>query len=773
MLRLARLAVTLACAAAMPACGSAQRPSRPHEVAVVGSAGRIEQRALSDRPPLSIIERQGDPESAIGFASLAAEAPELHAAWGELLAERLTRAGLQTQVVTHGIGFELTLLAATPDKASAGVHALLRALQSPVASAELSRTPGPEQAVGPPSTMALCSAELEGRRRVQDAAALDRERVATFAQDRSAFSVVGSASTATAVEGALGAGPDWPERGAVRSRLPDRATTQVLRGERPTLSLALTLADPNRALGAAALLGEHDAALGPRLAALGAGFRVRRVSATAHPVGACLRIDSDVDASPLPEPRRLGFALATIEEEARLALASSDDQNRLEATALAATDPRQAARAAAYRSLVAPALGFTSQRLVALTTPEEGPLAPSIEQAIEQARATKAQLDEKVRVEAGQAGVWALFSVPCASAGERAETAGHAAVFLSAASAGATRGVRLQPWIGQGGVGLIGFAERQDGESEPQVAARLGDALGHALVAAPSALEVAAARAELLKPLGAEPRPLLQGLLEALLPGHTGALVPRGSAASLQAASREAVLARQRELLRLPHRMAVLSPTSASDMSLVGARLGRWLRSPDAPRPSPCSAELAPPARGEVSLAPGAPSLEGGYLAFRIPAKTGPEAAVLVELLNAPGSPLERTMVAPDLIGAARALLFGTHAARALVVQVSAFEGREAEAMSRVQKLFERLAAGGVLNGAELEAALARQATAQRLAALDPRYRLVQLLEPDAPPPDAAALRRLAASLRPESAILARASAVPAAMTPAKATPAR
>jgi hypothetical protein len=78
-----------------------------------------------------------------------------------------------------------------------------------------------------------------------------------------------------------------------------------------------------------------------------------------------------------------------------------------------------------------------------------------------------------------------------------------------------------------------------------------------------------------------------------------------------------------------------------------------------------------------------------------------------------------------------------------------------------------------VLNGAEIEAALARQATAQRLAALDPRYRLVQLLEPEAPPPDAAALRRLAASLRPESAILARAAAVSAAATRAKATPAR
>lgn len=723
---------------------------------MVGSAGRIEERSLSDRPPLSIIERQGDPESAVGFASLAADAPELHAAWGELLAARLTRAGHETHLVVHGIGFELTVLAQSPERAGIAVQALLHALQTPVAGSELSRAAAPEPAASAASAVAQCSAELGGRRRVQDAAVLEAARVASFARDRSALSLVGSASAATAVADALTAGPDWPDRGQARSRLPERPSIQVLRGERPTLSLALAVPDPNRALGAAAVLGAPESALGPRLAALGAGLSVRRVSATAHPAGACLRIDSDIDASPLPETPRLGFALAAMQEEAELALAASDDQNRLEATALAATDPRQAARAAAYRSLVTTAPDFAPRRLIALTTPDEGPLAPGIEQAIEQARSQPAPLDEKVRVEAGQAGVWALVSMPCASASERGDGAGHAAVFLAAASAGATRGVRLEPWIGQGGVGLVGFAERRHGESEPEVAARLGDALGHALLAPPSALEVAAARADLLKAAGSEPHPLLEGLLEALVPGHTGALLPRGSAGSLQAASREAVLTKQRELARLPHRLAVLSPTNAADVALLSARLGRWLRSPDTPRPSPCSAELAPPARGEVTLAPGASTPEGSYLAFRIPAKTGAEAAALTEILNLPGGVLERSMAEPELLGAARARLFGTHAARALVVQVSAFEGREAEALSRVQKLFERLASGGVLSAAEIDAALARQASAQRLAALDPRHRLVQLFDPVSAPPDATALRRLAASLRPESAIVAR-----------------
>jgi hypothetical protein len=147
-------------------------------------------------------------------------------------------------------------------------------------------------------------------------------------------------------------------------------------------------------------------------------------------------------------------------------------------------------------------------------------------------------------------------------------------------------------------------------------------------------------------------------------------------------------------------------------------------------------------------------------LGFRIPARAGAEAHVLAELLNAPGGVLARTLADPDLVGAARALVFGTSSARALIVQVSAFDGREQEALSRVQKLFERLSSGGAVTAAELESAVARQRASRRLAALDPRYRLVQLLDVGPTPVvDALALRKLASSLRPETAVIARASA--------------
>jgi hypothetical protein len=759
---LRRVVVAGLVSAATCGCGGSQPRTYAHAVTGGGPSTRIEERALSDRPPLSIIGRQGDPEAAIALASLASGSAELHAAFGEVLRERVGRAGFPVQLVSHGLGFELVVLVESPDRARQAVQVLLRGLTQPVSQNELPAGPSaqnPQPSERGVSAIGLCSAELSERRRITDAAELERERVASFAQDRAALSVVGDDTVSATVADALADGPDWPERGRVRSILPKQSVSQVLRGERATLSFAVTAGDANRVLSAATRLGAPDGALAVRLAALGAGLRVRRVTATAHPAGACLRIDSDVDASPLPDVRRLGFALQLMEEEASLALSRASTQNRLAASALSAVDPRAAARAAAYGALLAPAPDLTPAELVALVAPEEAPSAPSIDLGLQQARAQVPELDTQVRVEAGQPGLWALIATPCAAASERGENAGLTALLLAAASQSHDPRVRLEPWVGAEGAGLLGFVEREAGESHAQAAERLGNALGQALVAPPSAIDVAAARGELLRAAGSEPRPLFDAVLEALVPGHAGALAPRGTAVSLQAASRDAVLTRQRELLRLSHRLAILSPTDSADAAQLTRNLSRWLKTPDAPRPSPCASELGGPARSELRRADGSTDSEGAYVAFRLSAKAGAEASVLADLLNLPGGALVRALAEPDLVGAARALVVGTSSARALIVQVSAFEGREPEALSRIQKLFERLASGGVLIPAELDAALAQRKNARRLAALDPRFRLVQMLDASASTPlDAAAVRRLAQTLRPESALVARSS---------------
>src|SRR5205814_8137767 len=142
------------------------------------------------------------------------------------------------------------------ERARLATQALLRALAQPITQAELTFAPAAGEAEhAPVSAVAQCSAELSSRRRITDPSELDRDRVASFARDRAAWAVVGDAAAAAAVARALAAGPDWPELGPVRSTLPERSQTQVLRGQRATLSVALTVSDANRALGAASRLG--------------------------------------------------------------------------------------------------------------------------------------------------------------------------------------------------------------------------------------------------------------------------------------------------------------------------------------------------------------------------------------------------------------------------------------------------------------------------------------------------------------------------------------
>jgi len=711
-----------------------------------------------------VLQRQGDPEAGLAFASLSGGSPALHAEWGELLRLRLERAGFESQLTLHGLGFELALLASSKERAAAAVKALIGALTSPVAATEtlIARVPSAgsaTSAVVAPSHVSHCSAELALASRRANAAELEQQREACFAADRSGFAIVGGEHFAAAVTQALEDGPDWPELGPSLPAWPERDFTQVFKGESSNaqLSVALRVADPNRAISAAERLHGPDSPLKPRLTALGAGFEVDGVAATAHPRGACLRIDTHLDASPPPELRRIAFAVQLIEEEASLALAEASADDQLEASALSAADPRMAARTAAYQLLVAKAEGVAQRRFVSVTTPDGALSPPALDAAVQGAENERAALSVAVRVEANQPGFWALVATPCAASTERGDSAGHAALVRAAASTAAPRGVLLEPWIGAGGIGLLGFVERGSRETSQQAAQRLGDALGRALVQAPTAIDVAAARTEMLKAVGGAPRPALAALLEALAPGHVGALAPRGTFGALESASRDAVLARQRELLRLPHRLAVLSPGNESDGALLAARLSRWLKSPEPAQPSPCGAEIEPPSRGELRITRSGADSEANYLAFRVDPQAGPEVALLAELLNLPGGALERALSEPDLVGAARALVLGGSRARALVIQLSAFETREAEASSRLERLLERLSSGTLLTSAEVDSAAARTREAYRRAALDPRFRLVELLEGAAPaPPDAAALRRLVLRLRPDAAIVVR-----------------
>lgn len=678
-----------------------------------------------------------------------------------MLAARLSKAGFQTELVKHGLGFEIVLLAENAERAGLATQALLGALTRPVTAAEVPPNARGPVSAAPPSPMAACSGELLAPARASEAE-LERERLATFARDRAALAVVGDAKAVANVSSALAQGSSWPELGAAPNLLPQRNSTQVVHAEHALLSVALTTAEPDRAVRAAAKLGDPHQALSLRLGALGGGLRVRRVSATAHPAGGCLRIDSELDASPLPDTRRLGFAIHVIEEEAGLQLRADGGSGGLEATATSAVDPRVAARAAAYRALVNPETTPRSVRLVSLAAPSDAPTFAALEAAAADVGNHPAPLSAAFSHEPGQPGLWALIFSPCAGIAERPDNVGAAALWASAAVAATadSDGIRLEPWIGQQGIGVLGFVKPAAGEPVADAAARLGDALGRALIEPPSAVDVATARESLLAAVGRESRPLLDAVLSALSPGQVGALTPMGSAQSLQSTSREAVLARQRELARGQHVVSILTPTSKEDGAALVKSVERWLTGPEASR-GQCP-EPSRPRASEIVLQTADDAREGGYVGYRLPTDDLRATQALVELFNAPGGALARALSSPDQVGAARALQFGTESAQALVIQVVGFAGRQAEAMARVQRLIESAQAGGLFSAAEIEAALAKRRKADWLAALDPRFRLGALRAPGAPedprlkPVDAAALRRLISSLRPDRAVVAR-----------------
>ncbi len=761
-----------ALALALAACGGGRDGARGAASGEsAGALGRIEERTLSQRPLLSVVERSGDPEGALALASLASGPPELHAELGEVLRARLAKAGFDAALSAHGVGFELALLADGPERARAALTALMAALTRPITAPE---APEPSTPSAPPASsnaVARCSAELpygSGRYR---AAELERERQAAFAADRAAFAVVGSAELVRAASDALEQGPSWPTLGLIRSPWPEHDTVEVERSAAAgELSVAFRVREPDRAIGASSALGSPEGALALRLSVLGTGIELGGVAATARPEGACLRVDARFDASPGPDAKLLARAVRTIEQEARLALGASDYAGELEARALRPTDPRRAARAAAYRALVEQApQKLPERRAVLVRAPGASLRSEELEAALGASDA-RLPFEAKLRVEAGQAGFWALASVPCAANTERSEAAGAGALFLRAAALGGSRDpdLRLEPWVGAGGIGLVGYATQRRGESAAALGRRLGDALGRAFIAPPASIDVAAARESLEAALGSKPRPGFEALLEALTPTHAAVLAPLGTFRALDGASRESVLARQRELLRLPHRIAVLSPTNESDASALVASASRWLESGETLRSSPCGLDVATPAPSDILLTATGDEPEGSYLGFRVAPELDAELGLLAELLNASNGLLARALSDGEVVGAARALPLGTRAARALVIQFRAFDGKEQEALARLKALFERLASGTAIPEPELETALRQSRARHHGAALDPRYRLITLHDGEAPAPaDETAFRKLLLALRPESAIFAHPAARGAEKSPA------
>jgi hypothetical protein len=768
-----RSLTALFASALLGACGSTTTP--PHSVS--GAHPSVARRRLDDRPPLVLVRRDGDPAPAVAFASAHDFGALASAAMAAAVKTRLAAQGLNVSSRPSALGFTVTLLAATPNEARRFVQALPGVLEQPFAANDPAlvavraavQALAAERLAGPSEeTTAACTAELvagETARVFDPASDKARDELGAWLKHSraikpSAFAAVGPETTLGAVEDALARGPDWPGGEPPSDAWPARDELGVDFATNTThrLSFALRLANEDAAARAVEVLVAPRSTLARRLGALRPEWRIDRAAVVGRPRGACLRVDALPLAGEIgPAPADVAKAVTIVGEEAHAALAERARGGGLDDAILGATDPADAAAAAAWRALVGREKAGAERTFVAYAAGSAEKGRFDLLGALAALRAQSAEpLVELVRRgEPGQGRLWALLAPTCGTSPEASNDAGEAALVVSALARASTPGdVNIEPWIATDGVGLVAGTRRLAGdESSDAQAQRLGRALGELVATTrPSPTELVAARDDLALGVGGEQHRGLAVALDALTQGHPSWLEPRGTFAALASAPGGGFEAALGRWLSRPLRLAVLTNADPNQADVVRTELERWIR-PVRGEVTRCPARSRAVSSGGVltlSVAGDAP--EGSYVLVPFPAyehRLPNEARATLLLLNRSGGMLDQTLA--DLSASATALALGGPDEAALVVEVVAAEGQRAAAVDRLRQLFDYLA-GGRLAPSDVEYArreLERQDAAE---ALDPRRRLVLTWRSPSrgaePPLDATRLARWLASLR-------------------------
>jgi len=788
-----RQAARLFVASALIALACARRTPEARAPAAAGEPtpalpSPFETVSATRRPVVRLLFRAGDPTGAVAIVVATGVDPRAAAALAGLVEHRLAAAHLPgLEVQSHALGFGVAAPSLTAAEAARATDALLAALRAPVEAHEAAAPPVRARvealrAHAAPGVHAAAARACAGEP-VADPAhppapvraeELERWRAAACSSRALAVGAVGAEPLLEAVARAVARSKPWPDGPAVADPWPAADVIGVDHASSPRgLDLALRVGDGAAAVAAAGALGDPRGPLCERIAALDPRWRVARVTATTRVSGGCLWLElaGPADASE-PAAAQIARLAAVAREESELAVeAGADGGFALEQRILGATDPRAAARLLAWSALARPAAGAPTRRVVAYATPAE---RAAVDRDLERMLAAtprdggRARLTMRSRVERGQGELWALVGSPCGTAGESTTTAGHRALALRALvrSYDGAGGVALEPWITPDGVGLLAHAPRARTDETPnEQAARVGDALGRALVTARlDGVALATERAQLAADLGPGTRPDWWLLLETLAPGHPSWLEPRGTFASIDGAGTEAAETERRRLLGEPLRLAVLANWEATQAETLAAALGRWLgttRDPDR-RCAPLAA--APAAAATVELtADGAAERARAHLGYSL----GPDAAAARQeaeiarwLLAREGGWLDAALA--GLTASARVELLGGTRLGAVVVTVEATPEDRDAAITAVRELFARVARTPPA-GADVTRGLEVFATSAARGSLDPRRRIVELWrDAGVRPPTAASLARfLSAAFSPDHLVLLRVSSPP------------
>ncbi|MCC6900904.1 MAG: hypothetical protein IT377_18140 [Polyangiaceae bacterium] len=742
------LALALAC----------QTPRAPRAASPVSpDSGRpaVELRALADRPAISLVHREGDPRGAVAVAIAHDFGSEASLGLASVLGARLTRSGFgDVQLRPHALGVLLSALVASPDDGARFVNAATRALTTPIADTERPRERLRAPALRGPAEAAVqaCSGELglepaEGGAAPEppDGAALEAWRGQLATAGSVAFAAVGPRPVLDALAAAVEHGDKWPTSAPPNDRWPESDSVGSVRSAERRLSVAYRAPDSARALDVSQELATPGSVLATRLAALDAGFRLDRVIATTRVRGACLRLDARASSN---ETTALDVARAAsvIDEEARRALEGRTGlPSALDEAVIRPAHPAEAAAAAAWRALVARQPPSALRRAVSWLGPSLG-RGSELEQAtstLDAARG-KSTVERRVRVEAGQGELWALLASPCGTASESSDDAGVHEVLMRALARkrSGVAGVQIEPWVTPDAVGLLAHSTRANASETPaDLARRVGDALGRALVAGRlDGNEVAETKTDLLGEIGPAGQRGYFTLLDSASGGHPSWLDPRGTWRAISTTITSTADARRRVWIGGPLRLAVLANAKSDQGDTAASALERWLR-PFRGEPATCpTATRHTPRASEQNVETSRPEQVRAHLAYPV---NGPsrDAEWTVHLMNRERGWLEQAVGSNGEVRA-RASFLGGKSVAAIVIEVIAPEAERGRAVGQVRALIQSLAKGGAT---EADAEIARRHFDARDAerALDPRGRVVDAWRGvPAPRADLPSLRR-------------------------------
>jgi hypothetical protein len=759
-----------------------------------GPSARTSVAVGNARPSLLVLERDGDGRGGVAVAvSTEGIAPDRGAvvavALGALVEERLSSKGIgDVATVGSWSGWHLRALIGSSADAQSLVEATRRAMLLPVAPQDpalaavarkvdaLAHRPLPDRALG---DAARCTGEAygTGKETSPTAAELEAWRRAAHGLGRVAIATAGQAWLADSVASALVDGPAWPRAEPItpdpwpppdsRTVVYDASGLVAPGGARVVLTGRTSA--PERAVTAAAALGDARGPLVARLAALDAPARVRSVAATAHVDGGCVAVTIDLSAQHLPSDgvMRVATAAALARQELAVELADAPAPPELRRwLAAGASDPREAAERLAWWGLSGSRAAADDVRLslvvgVAAARRPSEPLAGSREPGASLAEDTiRAEIDRattawqapvveaRTRLERGQGEAWVLLASPCGTLDEANHDAGTGALVATALALQAAEhaeDAHVEPFIALDGVGILVHGGARAGESPRAHARRLADLAGRTLAAdALDSEHVARARALLVARAGDVDARALLALASALTPGHPTWTDPFGAAFGSGTTSDEGVSLRAAAIRSGPLRAAVVANGEPGEAETAVRAIDRWVvRHPGDARLCPPAPTLTTPHPATIAVELPFWAQSEALLAVRLPvddAASFAAATWLAALLDGPGGFLGHAVGGPvegnspdtaSMRTWSASVLGGLHHP-ALVVRVVAPDPALDPAVAQVRALLDRLQKGELLREEDRARAEAAAAGSSIAAGLDPRTRLINLWRGDA-----------------------------------------